>query len=157
MLVGGAGNGRQSNQKALLGSGLTRCLTELALGSNAPAVLKSQALNALADILRLSPPNQDFLTSLSVTPLIPPLLPSSVESYVGEGQEDEDGEEQIEEKQKPLDTKWRRGKSLSAVVAVVSLGVHGDGTPGREGLRVRAGAVNLFEVSQHFTAELMRC
>lgn len=42
MLVGGAGTGRSGNQKALLTSGLTRCLAELALASNAPAVLKSQ-------------------------------------------------------------------------------------------------------------------
>lgn len=42
MLVGGAGTGREGNQKALLGSGLSRCLSELALASNAPAVLKSQ-------------------------------------------------------------------------------------------------------------------
>lgn len=42
MLVGGAGTGRAGNQKALLMSGLTRCLAELALASNAPAVLKSQ-------------------------------------------------------------------------------------------------------------------
>lgn len=42
MLVGGAGTGRAGNQKALLASGLSRCLAELALASNAPAVLKSQ-------------------------------------------------------------------------------------------------------------------
>ena len=42
MLVGGAGSGRTGNQKALLNSGSTRCLAELALASNAPAVLKSQ-------------------------------------------------------------------------------------------------------------------
>ncbi len=42
MLVGGAGSGRSGNQKALLASGVTRCLAEMALASNAPAVLKSQ-------------------------------------------------------------------------------------------------------------------
>jgi len=43
MLVGGAGgSGRSQNQDALLKTGLTRCLIELALASNAPAVLKSQ-------------------------------------------------------------------------------------------------------------------
>lgn len=43
MLVGGAGgSGRSQNQEALLKTGLTRCLIELALASNAPAVLKAQ-------------------------------------------------------------------------------------------------------------------
>lgn len=43
MLVGGAGgSGRSQNQEALLKTGLTRCLIEMALASNAPAVLKAQ-------------------------------------------------------------------------------------------------------------------
>jgi hypothetical protein len=42
MLVGGAGSGRAGNQKALLQTGLTRCLIEMGLASNAPAVLKAQ-------------------------------------------------------------------------------------------------------------------
>ncbi|GAA5922633.1 uncharacterized protein JCM15063_003368 [Sporobolomyces koalae] len=75
MLVGGAGSGKLSNQKALLASGVTRCLIELGLASNAPVMVKSQALHALADILKLSPPNQELLTSLIVTPLIPPRAP----------------------------------------------------------------------------------
>ena len=44
------------------------------------------------------------------------------------------------------DDKWHRGSEELAVLSTVDLGVHGDGTPGREGLRVRAGAVALFEV-----------
>ncbi|GAA5870219.1 hypothetical protein JCM16303_001931 [Sporobolomyces ruberrimus] len=72
MLVGGLGSGKMMNQKALLTSGVSRCLIELGLASNAPVVVKSQALHALADILKLSPPNQELLTSLIVTPLIPP-------------------------------------------------------------------------------------
>ena len=154
MLVGGAGNGRAGNQTALLASGLTRCLAELALASNAPAVLKSQSLNALADILRLSPPNQDALTNLVVTPLIPPLAPSATDAYhsvgdeAGQGGEDDlngggsaDGHARVQ----PSDTKWRKGLPTPAVVATVALVVNGDGTPGREGLRVRAGAAGLFE------------
>ncbi|GAA6058533.1 hypothetical protein JCM10212_006972 [Sporobolomyces blumeae] len=75
MLVGGAGSGKATNQKMLEKTGLTRCLIELSLASNAPTVIKSQALHALADILRVSTPNQELLTSLIVTPLIPPSAP----------------------------------------------------------------------------------
>ncbi|GAA6001670.1 hypothetical protein JCM10207_002257 [Rhodosporidiobolus poonsookiae] len=158
MLVGGAGSGRAANQKALLQTGLTRCLIELALASNAPAVLKSQSLNALADILRLSPDNQNLLTSLIVTPLIPPLAPSSPETY-GEdaahhdhSEHDPHGhhhhagrEHEHAEPPRPSANKWRRGAPVAAVVAVVNLAVNGDGTPGREGLRVRASAASTFE------------
>lgn len=42
MLVGGAGPGKLMNQKGLLASGVTRCLIELGLASNAPGVVKSQ-------------------------------------------------------------------------------------------------------------------
>ena len=167
MLVGGAGSGRSGNQKALLSSGLTRCLTELALASNAPAVLKSQvsrsksylvrhsdllakSLNALADILRLSPPNQEAFGSLTVTPLIPPLLPSSHDVAYGAGDDHESHDrERPGHDGRPHDsseTRWHRGTPSLAVVATVALSVQGDGTPGREGLRVRAAAAGLFEV-----------
>jgi hypothetical protein len=160
MLVGGAGNGRAGNQKALLASGLARCLTELALASNAPAILKSQSLNALADILRGSAPNQEALTSLILTPLIPPIQPSSVDHYPADADDsrsmdgsrpsddyDRDNGGPDRREPRPSETKWRRGVSVPAVVATVNLAVNGDGTPGREGLRVRAAAANLFEVS----------
>ncbi|GAA6051299.1 hypothetical protein JCM3770_006800 [Rhodotorula araucariae] len=156
MLVGGAGgSGRSQNQDALLKTGLTRCLIELALASNAPAVLKSQSLNALADIMRASSDNQSLLTSLIVTPLIPPQTSSSPETYAGE-----DGDDRSRSSldyphddhlnphgsphHAPVATKWRRGTAVPAVVAVTALAVNGDGTPGREGLRVRAAAANLF-------------
>ncbi|GAA5899956.1 hypothetical protein JCM6882_007011 [Rhodosporidiobolus microsporus] len=164
MLVGGAGSGRMANQKALLQTGLTRCLIELALASNAPAVLKSQSLNALADILRLSPDNQSLLTSLIITPLIPPLAPSSPETYDHEAAHDPNhpdydphaphggnqyphGHQHQQHQQafEPRARQWTRGDPVPAVVAVVSLAVDGDGTPGREGLRVRASAAALFE------------
>ncbi|GAA5978532.1 hypothetical protein JCM11641_007976 [Rhodosporidiobolus odoratus] len=163
MLVGGAGSGRSSNQKALLQTGLTRCLIELALASNAPAVLKSQSLNALADILRLSSDNQSLLTSLIVTPLVPPLTPSSPETYNEDSanpdhpdydpyaaedqqhQHHEHGHDHDEHEQSSSTNNWRRGEPVPAVVAVVNLAVNGDGTPGREGLRVRASAASLFE------------
>ncbi|KAL8283699.1 hypothetical protein RQP46_005494 [Phenoliferia psychrophenolica] len=152
MLVGGAGSGRSGNQKALLTSGLTRCLSELALASNAPAVLKSQSLNALADILRLSPPNQEAFAALTVTPLIPPLLPSSHELTYSSGEDH--GSHDRDQQQRPghdgrshdpSESRWHRGVPTLAVVATVALSVQGDGTPGREGLRVRAAAAGLFE------------
>ncbi|GAA5980168.1 hypothetical protein JCM10908_001559 [Rhodotorula pacifica] len=155
MLVGGAGgSGRSQNQEALLKTGLTRCLIEMALASNAPAILKAQSLNALADIMRSSPENQAMLTSLIITPLIPPAAPSSAESYAQEGDETVDGQQRHSvdtdrsengvEHERPTSTRWRRGESVPAVVAVTNLSVNGDGTPGREGLRVRAAAANLF-------------
>ncbi|GAA6000461.1 uncharacterized protein JCM10292_001526 [Rhodotorula paludigena] len=158
MLVGGAGgSGRRQTQDALLKTGLTRCLIELSLASNAPAVLKAQSLNALADIMRSSPDNQSLLTSLIVTPLIPPQTPSSPETYMGEDGADpsrpsfdqSNGEYDAHHQRQfdapaPAASKWRRGSPVPAVVAVTSLSVNGDGTPGREGLRVRAAAANLF-------------
>ncbi|KAI5478541.1 hypothetical protein MNV49_004798 [Pseudohyphozyma bogoriensis] len=146
MLVGGAGTGRAGNQKALLSSGITRCLAELALASNAPAVLKSQSLNALADILRLSPPNQEAIANLTVTPLIPPLAPSHESSYAAAAGEDgERMDARVSSTQSASDHRWHRGIPVLAIVAAVSLSVQGDGTPGREGLRVRAAAAGLFE------------
>ncbi|KWU45465.1 hypothetical protein RHOSPDRAFT_16490, partial [Rhodotorula sp. JG-1b] len=159
MLVGGAGgSGRSQNQEALLKTGLTRCLIEMALASNAPAVLKAQSLNALADIMRSSPENQAMLTSLIITPLIPPAAPSSAETYTQDGDDGSgDGQPRSsvdtarsenggggELDVRSTSTKWRRGESVPAVVAVTNLAVNGDGTPGREGLRVRAAAANLF-------------
>ncbi|BGO92969.1 hypothetical protein NBRC10512_004190 [Rhodotorula toruloides] len=156
MLVGGAGgSGRSQNQDALLKTGLTRCLIELALASNAPAVLKSQSLNALADIMRSSADNQTLLTTLIVTPLIPPAGPSSPETYADDSTSQHDGQPRAsvdgqsqhhehDEAAQRAASKWRRGTPVPAVVAVTDLAVHGDGTPGREGLRVRAAAANLF-------------
>lgn len=159
-----------------------------------------QALHALADILKVSLPNQELLTSLIVTPLIPPQAPSATysssidggaftEEYGqqqgGEGGYDsprnggarrsyEDPMSSSQHSQYPhryedqngtgnsLDdgdfgrpsprvngsTKWRKSSPVPAVVAVVSLAVNGDGvSTGREGLRIRAAAANLFQVS----------
>ncbi|GAA5977386.1 hypothetical protein JCM5350_002448 [Sporobolomyces pararoseus] len=198
MLVGGAGSGKMANQKALLASGVTRCLIELGLASNSPVVVKAQALHALADILKVSLPNQELLTSLIVTPLIPPQAPSATysSSIDGGAFTEEYGQQQggeggydsprnggarrsyeypmssSQHSQYPhryeeqngtgnfLDdgdfgrpsprvngsTKWRKSSPVPAVVAVVSLAVNGDGvSTGREGLRIRAAAANLFQ------------
>lgn len=98
-----------------------------------------------------------MLTSLIITPLIPPAAPSSAETYT---QDEDDGSVDGQPRSsvdtarsengagehdaRPTSTKWRRGESVPAVVAVTNLAVNGDGTPGREGLRVRAAAANLF-------------
>lgn len=130
-LMTGAGEGRMQNQKALLAAGLTHCLIELALASSAPPSLKTIALNALADLLAQSPPNQDFLSNLQVMPLIP--APPSGDSEA------------------PQRT-WQRAQPVSAVLALVGMAIEGE--PGsetdpndRESLRLRAAAVRVFEVS----------
>ena len=98
-----------------------------------------------------------MLTSLIITPLIPPAAPSSAETYTqDEDDRSVDGQPRSsvdsarsengggELDARPASTKWRRGESVPAVVAVTNLAVNGDGTPGREGLRVRAAGANLF-------------
>lgn len=104
-------------------------------------------MNALADILRLSPPNQEAFAALVLTPLIPPLSPSHDSSYGGSS--DEPGPSRTRENEH-IDDKWHRGMAEPAVLSTIDLAVHGDGTPGREGLRVRAAAAALFEVSGRF-------
>jgi len=135
MLVGGAGEGRSMNAKALLQSGLTRCLLELSLASNAPTSLKAHALNALADLFKGSPPNQDLLTNLWVQPLIP-VFPNG-------GDDEQQEEAQID---------WQRAQPVPAILALIALAVQGDpglgmDASGPHGLQVRAAAVALFEVS----------
>ena len=51
-------------------SGVTRCLIELALSSNAPPALKAQATNTLIPIMLTSPSNQSLLSQLSLAPLV---------------------------------------------------------------------------------------
>lgn len=51
-------------------SGVTRCLIELALSSNAPPALKAQALNTLTPIMLTSPNNQALLSLISLAPLV---------------------------------------------------------------------------------------
>jgi len=131
MLVGGAGEGRSMNTKALLQSGVTRCLLELSLASNAPTTLKAHALNALADLFKGSPINQDLLTNLWVQPMIP---------VYSEEESSEQGPE------------WQRAQPVPATLALIALAVQGDpglgiDAGGPEGLQVRAAAVGLFEVS----------
>lgn len=110
-----------------------------------------QSLIALADIIRLSPSNQEAFADLLVTPLIPPIASTPYPSHNGnnsyerssqEGRTSADGREREEGNE----TRWRRGEEVSAVVALTSLAILGDGTRGRDGLRVRAGAAALFAV-----------
>lgn len=128
-LIGGAGEGRSANQKALLSIGLTRCFAELALASNAPSSLKAQAMLALADAMRSSPQSQDMFGGLSVSPLIPVVA---------------------EDAPPHAEPDWQRAEPVPAVLALVAMAVQGDPGLGEyaasmEGLRARAAAVSLLE------------
>ncbi|GAA94997.1 uncharacterized protein L969DRAFT_91217 [Mixia osmundae IAM 14324] len=135
LLVGGAGEGRAANQKAMHQSGLTHCLAELALASNAPSDIKAHSLLALADVIRSSPQNQDLISELFVSPLIP--VPPT---FIEPGTNPEFAEPE-----------WLRAEPVLATLALVALAIEGDpGLPGnaslgREGLRVRAAATSAFE------------
>lgn len=105
-------------------SGVTRCLLEIALASNAPSGLKSQALNTLSPILASSVPNQTLLSTLSLSPLV----------AVHADEEHPNGG-------------FVRIPPRPAVVALVATTVDGDSVSGGRGLRGRAAGVNMFEVS----------
>lgn len=83
--------------------------------------------------MRGSEQNQTFFASLELTPLIPPSAPSHEATYTT------DPEEQPEEH------RWKKGRTELALTALARLAVLGDGTPGRDGLSVRAGACASFE------------
>ena len=105
-------------------AGVTRCLLEIALASNAPNSLKSQALNTLTPILTSSIPNQSLFASLKLAPLVP----------VHADDEHPNGG-------------FVRLSLRSAVVALANAVVDGDPSAGGRGLRGRAAGVNMFEVS----------
>ncbi|KDN41073.1 hypothetical protein K437DRAFT_258431 [Tilletiaria anomala UBC 951] len=70
LLVSGQGDGKRNNQNALLQSGMTRCLVELALASTAPVLLKSQALHVLSSMLSASRTTQEMFSNLLVCPIL---------------------------------------------------------------------------------------
>ncbi|WVR06834.1 hypothetical protein IAU60_003870 [Kwoniella sp. DSM 27419] len=119
MLVGGPGGG---NQAAMVTGGVTRCLLELALASNAPNSIKSQALNTLTPILLSSTANQDLLSALSISPLVP----------VHADDEHPNGG-------------FVRVPNRPAAVALMMDVIEGDPSAGGRGLRGRAAGVNMFE------------
>ncbi|KAJ9098126.1 hypothetical protein QFC21_004455 [Naganishia friedmannii] len=119
MLVGSLGGG---NQSAMVSSGITRCLLEIALSSNAPASLKAQSLNVLTPILLASPKNQALLSTLSLAPLI--AVPADADHPNGG---------------------FIRLPMRPAVLALVGTVVDGEGAMGGRGLRGRAAGVNMFE------------
>ncbi|EJT45264.1 transporter [Trichosporon asahii var. asahii CBS 2479] len=121
MLVGGPGGG---NQTAMAKDGVTRCLLELALASNAPNSLKCLALNTLTPIMLGSLANQQLMSSLKVAPLVP----------VHADDEHPNGG-------------FVRLPLQSTVEALVSSVVEGDPSAGGKALRSRAAGVNMFEVS----------
>ncbi|CDZ98747.1 protein transporter [Phaffia rhodozyma] len=83
LILGSGGSGLGTNQLAMLNSGMTRCLIELGMASNAPILLKAQAFSALSAILHHSPPNQALLSALRTTPLLtlPPEDPTQSVGY----------------------------------------------------------------------------
>ncbi|ORX35648.1 p115 like vesicle tethering protein [Kockovaella imperatae] len=119
MLIGGPGGG---NQSAMASTGVTRCLLELALASNATSTIKSQALNTLTPILTSSIPNQNLFASLHLAPLVP--VHADLEHPNGG---------------------FVRLSPRPAVVALVALVVDGDPSAGGRGLQSRAAGVNMFE------------
>lgn len=136
MLVASAGDGQAANQNILLASGVSRCLVEMALASNAPSQLKAAALVALSDIFRGSNANQDNFTNLWVQPLIP-VYPEYEEEH---------------SQHEPEEPEWQRAQPVPAILALIALAVQGDPglnveASGATGLKVRSAAVALFEVS----------
>ncbi|WVQ77812.1 hypothetical protein IAR50_007502 [Cryptococcus sp. DSM 104548] len=119
MLVGGPGGG---NQNAMVASGVTRCLLEVSLASNAPAAIKSQCLSTLTPILTSSQTNQDLLASLQLSPLL--AIPADEVNPNGG---------------------FVRVPPKSAVVALVESVVEGDPSAGGRSLRSRSAGVNMFE------------
>lgn len=119
MLVGGPGGG---NQNAMVSSGVTRCLLELSLASNAPPSIKSQCLSTLTPIFTASSTNQDLLSSLLVSPL---LAVQADDEHPGGG--------------------FVRVPAKPAVEALVASIIDGDPTTGGKGLKARAAGVNMFE------------
>ncbi|GMK57887.1 hypothetical protein CspeluHIS016_0407210 [Cutaneotrichosporon spelunceum] len=119
MLIGGPGG---PNQSAMASSGVTRCLLELSLASNAPNGLKSQALNTLTPIMLSSLPNQALLSTLMLSSLVP----------VNADMDHPNGG-------------FVRLPPRPAVVALVSAVIEGDPSAGGRGLRGRAAGVNMFE------------
>lgn len=108
----------------------------MSLASSAPVGLKTLALNTLADILASSPQNQDFLSGLSVMPLIPT-----------------SGHQDPSRPYDPPEKGWQRARPVSAVLALVGMAIEGE--PGsetdpneRESLKLRAAAVRAFEVGK---------
>ncbi|TIB17974.1 hypothetical protein E3P92_00861 [Wallemia ichthyophaga] len=57
-------------QQAILQSGLTQCLIDLSLSSNAPITLKAQTLTALTSIFSTSPQNQHLFTHSQTQPIL---------------------------------------------------------------------------------------
>lgn len=121
MLVGSPGGG---NQRAMVTSGVTRCLLELALSSNAPSALRAQALNTLSPIMMTSPENQGLLSNLSMAPLV--AVPADEEHPNGG---------------------FVRLPVRPATLALVGSVIDGESGMGGKGLRSRAAGSNMFEVS----------
>jgi len=104
--------------------GVTRCLVELALASNAATGLKSQALNTLTPIILSSVPNHIVLSTLALSPLI-----------------------EFDADEEHPNGGFVRLPQRPAVEALITDVIEGDHSAGGRGLRGRAAGVNMFEVS----------
>lgn len=175
LLVGGQGEGRKSNQvgnialvmssdaylaraqvqflqNAIWQSGLTKCLFELALASTAPPLLKAQALNVLASILKSSRSNQDLLSSLLVCPLIAVETAVAVNATLADGSNGADVPARPSTSTRPSadlssmqtsERTYTRLPARPAILALIGTAVHGAGADG--GLGMRAAALACFE------------
>ncbi|EPQ26712.1 uncharacterized protein PFL1_05691 [Pseudozyma flocculosa PF-1] len=155
MLVGGQGEGRKSNQAALLQCGVTKCLAELALASTAPASLKAQSLHVLASLLRASRVNQDQLSTLHVFPIQMILEEADGAGVAAGDAHDQPGGSasasgrpsgdyaQQQQQQQMAEPSYTRLPARPAVAALIGTAVNGAGTKG--GLGLRAAALACFE------------
>ncbi|KAN0062668.1 Vesicle-mediated ER to Golgi transport protein [Thecaphora frezii] len=142
MLIGGQGEGRKANQAALLQSGVTKCLAELALASTAPASLKAQSLHVLASLLRESRANQDQLSALHVFPVREVPREPAGEALDAAGDAATPLRPSGEYAPTP-EPSYTRLPARPAVAALISTAVDGAGTAG--GLGLRAAALACFE------------
>ncbi|PLW51949.1 hypothetical protein PCASD_00881 [Puccinia coronata f. sp. avenae] len=137
ILVSGAGAGKIANQRALLIGGLTRCMAEMGLASAAPLVVKCEALQILAHVVRGSQINQEYISKLVLNPLAassPP--PGQDPSYL--------------DQERP---EYYRLPPQSAILALFSLAL--EGLPGAQSsvpaedehhvLSVRAAALSVID------------
>ncbi|CDU22318.1 related to transport protein USO1 [Sporisorium scitamineum] len=141
LLIGGQGEGRRANQNALLQCGMTKCLLDLALGSTAPASLKTQALHVSASLMQASRANQDLLSTLLVQPV---KLLDAAKQDASPGPE---GEQQ----QPPQDPAYAaastqpsftRAEPRPAAVSLVETAIGTSGAKG--GLGLRSAAITCF-------------
>ncbi|KAH9824431.1 p115 like vesicle tethering protein [Melampsora americana] len=150
-LVAGGGTGKSANQKALLNGGFTRCLAEIGLASTSPPSLKAEALNVLANVIKGSQVNQEFMGRLVISPIAVSLAPD-VSHSPRPTESDGPNPSSTEQNPNQAAAELYREAPQAAVLSLMSLSI--DGLPGlrnlnvtgdRDILRVRAAAVNVLD------------